>query len=41
MPATLLATAFVALSLGQSLESFRGTWIAEFDGTAFVRSSWK
>ena len=37
MPAALLATALVALSFGQSLESYRGTWIAEFDGTAFVR----
>jgi hypothetical protein len=37
MPATLLATALVALSLGQSLESYGGTWIAEFKGTAFVR----
>ena len=36
MPAALLATV-LALSLGQSLESFRGTWIAEFDGTTFVR----
>ena len=37
MPATLLATALVALSLGQSLESYGGTWIAEFKGAAFVR----
>jgi len=37
MPATLLATALVALSLGQSLDAYRGTWIAEFDGAAFVR----
>ena len=37
MPATLLATALVALFLGQSLESYGGTWIAEFKGTAFVR----
>jgi hypothetical protein len=37
MPVTLLATALVALSLGQSLESYGGTWIAEFKGTAFVR----
>jgi hypothetical protein len=32
----LLASA-LALSFGQSLESYRGTWIAEFKGTAFVR----
>ena len=37
MPAALLATVLVALSLGQSLESYRGTWIAEFDGTPFIR----
>jgi hypothetical protein len=37
MPMTLLATALVALSLGQSLESYGGTWIAEFKGAAFVR----
>ena len=37
MPATLLATALVAVSLAQSLDSYRGTWIAEFEGTAFVR----
>ena len=37
MPAALLAAVLVALSLGQSLESYRGTWIAEFDGTPFVR----
>jgi hypothetical protein len=37
MPATLLATALVALSLGQSLDAYRGIWIAEFDGAAFVR----
>ena len=37
MPMTLLATALVALSLGQSLEAYGGTWLAEFNGTAFVR----
>ena len=37
MPAMLLSTALVALSLGQTLESYGGTWIAEFDGAAFVR----
>ena len=37
MPATLLATALFALSLGQSLDSYGGTWIAEFKGAAFVR----
>jgi hypothetical protein len=37
MPAAFLATALVALSLGQTLESYGGTWIAEFDGAAFVR----
>ena len=37
MPATLLATALFALSLGQSLESYGGTWIAEFKGATFVR----
>lgn len=37
MPVTLLATALVAVSLAQSLESYRGTWIAQFEGTAFVR----
>lgn len=37
MPVTLLATALVGLSLGQSLESYGGTWIAEFKGAAFVR----
>ena len=37
MPTALLTTALVALSLGQSLEPYRGTWIAEFDGAAFVR----
>jgi len=37
MAAALLATALAALSLGQSLESYRGTWTAEFDGAAFVR----
>lgn len=37
MLATLLGTALFALSLGQSLESYGGTWIAEFKGAAFVR----
>ena len=37
MPATLLATALFALSLAQSLDSYGGTWIAEFKGAAFVR----
>jgi hypothetical protein len=37
MPAALLAIVLVALSLGQSLESYRGTWVAEFAGTSFVR----
>ena len=37
MTAALLATAMVALSVGQSLEPYRGTWIAQFEGTAFVR----
>ena len=37
MAGELLATALVALSLGQSVESYGGTWIAEFEGAAFVR----
>jgi hypothetical protein len=37
MPAALLAAVLVALSFGQSLEPYRGTWVAEFDGTAFIR----
>ena len=37
MPAALLTVVLVALSFGQSLEPYRGTWVAEFDGTAFVR----
>jgi hypothetical protein len=37
MPTTLFATALVALSLAQSLESYGGTWIAEFKGASFVR----
>lgn len=37
MPTALLTTALAALSLGQSLEPYQGTWIAEFDGAAFVR----
>ncbi len=37
MPATLLATALVALSLGQNLEPYGGNWIAEFGGATFIR----
>ena len=37
MPAALLATVLVAFSLGQIPERYGGTWIAEFEGTAFVR----
>ena len=37
MPAALLATALVALSLGQTLEWYGGTWIAELAGTTYVR----
>jgi hypothetical protein len=37
MPAALLASALVALSLGQSLDAYSGIWIAEFEGTAFIR----
>jgi hypothetical protein len=37
MPVILLATALVGLCVGQSLESYGGTWIAEFKGAAFVR----
>jgi hypothetical protein len=37
MPAALLASALFALSGGQTLESYTGTWSAEFEGAAFVR----
>ena len=37
MPATLLATALVALSLGQNFAPYGGNWIAEFGGATFIR----